>query len=454
MWNIEKDPVLRSTIVAMAVFERAPDWNRLRSRIDRATRLIPRFRQRVLSPPLRLGPPRWTVEPTFDLDFHLRRMRLPERGTWRELLDAVEPIAVSAFDRARPLWEFTLVEGVEPGDGGSERAAFVMKVHHSVTDGVGGMELLTHLVDFSEEAAEPEDTPALSEPEPEHLGGLDLVRESLAHTQRRMLGIARRFPATVVAATSNAVRSPIRTATRTADTARSVARILAPATAPMSPLMRERGLIRQLDAFELPLDDVKRAAKTTGGSINDIFVASVIGGLQRYHSRHGAVLDSLRMTLPINLRTHGDAPGGNKFVPARFAIPANIDDPRERVARVGTLVRSWRSEPALQMTGTLAGVLNRLPTSTTTALFGSMLKCCDFVTTNVPGAPIPVWAGGAKVAGMYAFAPTTGASLNVSLISHVDTCCIGIVTDTAAVPDPDALVECLRSGFDELLALG
>ncbi len=454
MWNIEKDPVLRSTIVAMAIFEQAPDWERLRTRIDRATRLIPRLRQRVLSPPLRLGPPRWTVEPTFDLDFHLRRLRLPVPGTWRDLLDTVQPIAGASFDRARPLWEFTLLEGLEPVDGGTERAAFVMKVHHSVTDGVGGMELLTHLVDFSEDALEPDDTPTLAEPEPEHLGGFDLVRESLAHTQRRVFGIARRLPGTIAGATSDALRHPLRTATTTASTARSIGRTLAPATGPMSPVMRERGLGRRLDSFDIALDDVKRAAKATGGSINDVFVASVIGGLQHYHARHGAVLDALRMTLPINLRTRGDAPGGNHFAPARFAIPANIDDPRARVERVGALVRGWRSEPALQMTGTLAGVLNRLPTSTTTALFGTMLKCCDFVTTNVPGAPIPVWAGGAKVAGMYAFAPTAGASINVSLISHVDTCCIGMVTDTTAVPDPDVLVECLRTGFDELLALG
>src|SRR5438552_4194386 len=83
MWNIEKDPILRSTILAVAIFDRIPDWNVLRRRMERTSRLIPRFRQRVLSPPLRMGPPRWTVEPTFDLDFHLRRTRLSGAGTAR-----------------------------------------------------------------------------------------------------------------------------------------------------------------------------------------------------------------------------------------------------------------------------------------------------------------------------------------------------------------------------------
>src|ERR1700719_3867668 len=158
MWLVEKDPILRSTIVAVALFDRPPDFDRLRARIERATCLIPRFRQRVQSPPFRLGPPRWSVEATFDLEFHLRRMRLPAPGTERTLLDALQPMAASAFDRARPLWEFTLIEGVFDPDG-TERAAFSMKVHHAVTDGVGGMALLALLVDLTADAAEPTDTP-------------------------------------------------------------------------------------------------------------------------------------------------------------------------------------------------------------------------------------------------------------------------------------------------------
>jgi hypothetical protein len=159
------------------------------------------------------------------------------------------------------------------------------------------------------------------------------------------------------------------------------------------------------------------------------------------------------MTLPINLRREGDNAAGNRFAPARFAIPLNIADPGERVRAIRALVHRQRAEPFLQLTGPLAGVLNRLPTTTTTALFGGMLKCCDFVATNVPGAPVTVYAGGARVDRLYAFAPPAGAAVNVSLISHCDTCCIGLVTDTTAIPDADVLLECIREGFDELLSL-
>ncbi|HVJ97616.1 MAG TPA: wax ester/triacylglycerol synthase domain-containing protein, partial [Acidimicrobiia bacterium] len=391
-------------------------------------------------------PPRWVVESTFDLDFHLRRLRLPPPGDAPALLDALQPIASCSFDRARPLWEFTLFEGLEGG-----RAALAMKVHHSVTDGVGGMELLAHLVDITRDATQPEDAPAA--PVPEHIGAIDLIRDGIRHNRRRALGVISRVPGTTARAAFDFVRNPIGVTATAINTARSIGRTIAPATSPMSAVMVDRGLGRRLDTFDVSMDDLRRVAKAAEGSLNDVFVAAVVGGVRRYHERHGATPDALRMTLPINLRSGSDDAGGNRFAPARFPVPTAIDDPTERVAEIRRLVKEWRAEPALQMTSTLAGVLNRLPTATTTALFGGMLKCCDFVTSNVPGAPVPVYSAGAKVERLYAFGPPSGAAFNVTLISHCDTCCIGVVIDTTAVPDPDVLVESLRSGFDELLAL-
>jgi diacylglycerol O-acyltransferase len=427
MWNIEKDPILRSTIVAVGILDREPDFDRIRRRLARASITIPRLRQRVLSPPLRIGPPRWANETNFDLDFHLRRVRLAAPADLRSLLELVAPIAQSSFDRARPLWEFTIVEGLSGG-----RAAVVMKVHHSVTDGVGGIDLLTQLVDLERDADEPD---VLAEPPaPPPFGSLSLLRDSLDHTTRRWLGISRRIPATVGEAVVTTVQAPLRAAANAIDNARSIG--------------------RRLDTLDVPLDDLKRAAKSVDGSINDAFVAAVVGGLSRYHALHGAALSELRMTLPINLRTSEHGSGGNQFAPVRFAVPAAIVDPGARMKAIGTLVRSWRAEPALRMTSTLAGVLNRLPTATSTALFGGMLKCVDFVTSNVPGAPIPVFVGGAEIEGFYAFAPPSGSAVNVTLVSHCNQCCIGIVTDTSAVPDPDVLVESLREGFAEIVSLG
>src|SRR5207248_11186032 len=149
MWAIEKDPLLRSTITAIAVLERAPDRERFTERMERASRLIPRLRQRVVASPLVPAPPRWVVDPNFDLRYHLRWVQAPAPGSLRTLLDLAEPIAMQGFDRARPLWEFTVVEGLADG-----KAALIQKLHHSITDGVGAIKIAMHMLDLEREPAE------------------------------------------------------------------------------------------------------------------------------------------------------------------------------------------------------------------------------------------------------------------------------------------------------------
>jgi diacylglycerol O-acyltransferase / wax synthase len=314
------------------------------------------------------------------------------------------------------------------------------------------MELLSHLVDVERDAV---DAPSIA-PAPfgERVSRMDMLRDGLASATsasvRTLIGV----PRTIAGTVASLARDPLGSSARAANTLQSIARTLAPATDPLSPIMRERGLGRRLDVFDVPLDDLKRAAKGSECSLNDAFVTAVAGGLARYHERHGHAVDELRMTMPINLRAGDEDSGGNHWAPARFPVPAGIGDADERMAGVRQLVRDWRTEPALALTGPLAGILNRLPTSMSTALFGSMLKGVDFVATNVPGAPVPVYAGGAAVERFYALAPPGGAAVNIALVSHVGHCCIGVVTDTAAVPDADLLLADLRAGFDEVVALG
>ena len=148
----------------------------------------------------------------------------------------------------------------------------------------------------------------------------------------------------------------------------------------------------------------KATARRAGGHLNDAFVAATTLGLLRYHEVHGAATGSLRMTMPINLRGDESELGGNRFVPARFEVPLVIDDPLDRLRIMHDLVARQRAEPSLSLVDPVAGVLNRLPHSVATGVFGSMLKGIDFVTSNVPGAPIELFSAGAKVTGMHAFA--------------------------------------------------
>ena len=444
MWTIEKDPLLRSTIMAVALLDQAPDHARVRDKIERGLRMIPRLRQRAAAPPLRVAPPQWVVDPHFDLDYHLRYVNCPGEGSLRDLLDYAAPLAMQGFDRARPLWEFTVVEGM--ADGG---AALIQKVHHSVTDGVGGMELAMMLLDLERD---PTDDPGPMEPltDAERPSPVALLREGLDHVRRRQLGIARRAAATVPGVARDAVGS----ARAAVDAARSLGRLLTPVTEPLSPIMGGRSLSVHFDLLTAPLAETKAAAKQADGKLNDAFVAAVAGGLARYHERHGAPIDELRMTMPINIRVEGQAAGGNQFVPARFPVPMNIADPVERMRVIRGLVTEQRAEPALAFTDAIAGVLNRLPTGAVTQLFGSMLKGIDFVTSNVPGAPFPVYLAGSRVEANFAFAPLSGAAANITLLSHIDEIQVGVNTDPAAVPDPDVFLACLQEGFDEIRKVG
>ncbi len=233
-----------------------------------------------------------------------------------------------------------------------------------------------------------------------------------------------------------------------------MSRLLRPALEPMSPLMRDRSLSVRYDSFQVPLPELKAASKIVAGRLNDAFVAAVAGGLRRYHRHHGHDIGVLRMTMPINIRGADDEfRAGNQFVPARFPVPIDIDDPIARMNAIRELIAGQRAEPALALTDPLANLLNRLPATATTAIFGSMLKGIDFVTSNVPGAPMPVYVAGAKVEAQIALGPMSGAATNITLLSYVDDVNIGINTDPAAIPDRDLFVECLRDGFEEITKL-
>jgi diacylglycerol O-acyltransferase len=445
MWAIEKDPLLRSTITSVSILESSPDRERFEDQLERATRTVPRLRQRVVSAPHSAAPPRYVIDEHFDLGYHVRWLKAPGDGSLRALLDMAAPLAMQGFDRARPLWEFDIVEGLAEG-----RAALVSKIHHSITDGVGAMKLTMSFLDTKPDRAR-DTSPLPIPPDPERLSPLALWREALEHETRRQTGIAQRLGGEVV----RAARDPLGTARATVEGARSTAHMLRPVTTPLSPIMGKRSLSVHFDTLTASLPRMKAAAKSVDGRLNDAFVAAVVGGLDRYHQRHDAPVEALRMTMPINVRTADQAmEAGNQFVPARFPVPLGIPDPRERMRRLTSLVASERAEPALGMVAPIAGVLNRLPVSMTTRLFGGMLKGIDFVTSNVPGAPIPIYVAGARLEANFAFGPLSGSAMNITLLSYIDELHMGVNTDRAAVPDPDVLLECLQDGIDEVEKLG
>jgi WS/DGAT/MGAT family acyltransferase len=446
MWSIEKDPMLRSTITTIMVFDRSVDGDGLREKVERASRAIPRLRQRVRANTFSIAPPRWEVDANFDLRYHLRFVVSPGEGTMAEILAIASAEAMTSFDLARPLWQMLVVDGMADG-----RSAVVVKLHHTITDGIGGVKLGMHLFDL--ETSPTADPGPLPDAPPAHvMSQWQRVLDAWGHEQRQGWEMASRvIPATAGAVARFAV-APADSLRRAGETALSLARLLAPANRPLSPVMTGRSLSVDLDTMAIPLADAKAAAKAAGGKINDFFMAGVIGGLRRYHDEHGARLEWLRMGMPISLRPAGnESVEGNQFVPTRFLVPLTIDDPAERMRVVHQLVAEQRAEPALGMVDAVSLVTRRLPQAAQIGVLGGLLRTVDVLASNVPGVPIPLYLAGAKMEAQYPFGPRSGAAVNITLLSYLDGLFIGVNSDPAAVPDQAMFMACLQDGFDEVL---
>ena len=443
-WAMESDPRLRSTVVTVIMLDRTPDWDVVRTRFEVLSRNIPIWRQRVVeSPPP--TPPRWEDAPDFDISFHMRRVSAPQPGTLDGVLEMARVAAMSDFDRARPLWTATLIEGLD--DGG---AAVLGKFHHALTDGVGGVQIAMTLFDLTEEPRDIESVQTgADEPEVRERGILsdyaDIVRYDLGLLSKGVNGALGAAPKLLF----NAIRRPLQTAASAGELAASVYRTMRPVTETGSPLMKDRTLVRRLAVHEVPLPKLKEAAHRSGGALNDAFVAGITGGLRRYHELHGVTVGDLHLTMPISVRKDGDDMGGNHITLARFDVPAGVADPAERISETHERtdkVRNEKSTPYIQI---IAGAMNLMPRW----YIGSVLRKVDFLASDVPGVPVPVFLAGAKVRVQYAFGPTIGAAVNVTLLTYCDNCALGIDVDTGAIPDFEEFCDCLVAGFDEVLAL-
>jgi diacylglycerol O-acyltransferase len=438
---MESDPALRSTVVAVAVLERSPDWEHLRKRVDRMTRLVPRLRQRVEEPPWRLGPPVWVTDRDFDLDWHMRRIRLPRSATWPAVLEVARIAAMADFDRDRPLWEVTELAGLPDG-----RVALMTKMHHSLSDGIGGVQLLAFIVDGSRHMPELDDLPPV--PDAGSFTTPSLVLESLRGNAREALAVTARVCSALPHAPA-ALTTPYESLASAVGMTASVARIVRPILRSASPVLTRRSMRRKLATFDVPLQRLRRAAIGNGGHVNDAFLAGLTGGLRRYHEAHGASVDELRVTMPVSIRKPDDPIGGNRITLLRFAVPVGLRDPAKRIARTSAISRAWQQEPAIAHTQEIAYALNRAPRS----YLQGVLRKVDFVASDVPGLTEPVFVAGARVLAYYPFGPTIGSAMNATLMSYVDNCNIGLNIDVGAVPDTDELVAHIRAGFDEVLAL-
>ena len=440
----EANPRTRSGIMGVELLDTTPDWERFRANFEHASRKVLRLRQKVVMPTLPTVAPRWVVDPDFNLDFHVRRVRAPEPGTLRDVLDLAEVALQSPMDISRPLWSATLVEGLADG-----RAATILHLSHAVTDGVGGVEMFAHIYDLERDPPAEGEAPL---PIPEDLSPNDLMREGINHLPNSIVGGARSVLGGAARLLGRVVRDPVSAVGGVVDYARSGARVMGPVSEP-SPLLRRRSLSSRSEAIDIVFSDLHKAAKAAGGSINDAYLAGLCGALRRYHEAKGIPVDTIPMAVPVNLRSDDDPAGGNRFAGINLAAPVGIADPAARILKVRKQMTQKREERAIDVVGAVAPVLSLLPDTILESVAGSIVAS-DVQASNIPIYPGDTFISGAKILRHYGLGPLPGVAMMVVLVSRAGYVTVTTRYDRASITDPALFARCLVEGFDEVLALG
>jgi diacylglycerol O-acyltransferase / wax synthase len=437
---------------AVSVLEGAPFFGPDgRFRIDEARDLVlsrlplmPRFRRRLMTVPYEQGRPIWVDDDRFDITYHVRHTALPFPGTWEQLVALTTRVQEGLLDRERPLWEIWLVEGVEGGN-----VALLQKTHHALIDGVSGVDVATLLLDMDPDvraSVVPEWTPEPAPSASQLL--LDTLRERMTE------------PAEIARSLRSLLRGPRHAVERVHQFVRSMSTMVTrDAIAPRTSINVHTGRHRRLNVVRIPLSDVKEIRRSLGGTVNDVVLAGVSGGLRRLFVHRADDTDDLhlRVLCPVSVRAddqHGAL--GNK-VSAMFvnlpvdnrpaierlsAISAQTADLKERRQAVG-------AEMLLEMTEYVAPTLMSLA-----ARVVHRQPFFNLIVTNVPGPQQPLYMMGARLLEAFPIVPLTrNLSVVVGILSYDGTLHFGLWGDRDACADLEVFANGVEDAFAELLKI-
>jgi WS/DGAT/MGAT family acyltransferase len=438
--DVEND-VTPMHIGGVSIFEGPPPpFADLRAMVERKLHHTPRYRQRVRFVPLRIGEPVWVDDPYFDIDYHLRHSAVPSPGTEAQLRATAARVFSQHLDRARPLWEIWMVEGLDEG-----RWALLSKVHHCMVDGVAATDLMSVMFDDSGEPTAA-DTWA-PEPEPSRL---DLIARSAT---RRVLD-----PAAQLRAALRMRSELLRGAAGTARALLAAAPSLRPAT---SSLTGPIGPHRVWSWAKASLADVKAVRSALGGTVNDVVLTIITNGLRdllEARSERIAPDRVVRTMVPVSVRRPGEKGAYNNRVSAVFArLPVALDDPAKRLAHIREQMDGVKSSKQAVAGDTLAQLSGFAPPLLlalgSRVMTRSLRLNMDTATTNVPGPQQPVHALGRKLLESYPYVPIVGTiRIVVAIFSYDGTLYFGVTGDRDHAPDIDVLTSGIETGLSELLA--
>jgi WS/DGAT/MGAT family acyltransferase len=444
-----ESPSAHQHVGAVTLFDAGPlrradggiDIDRVRAYVDARLHLIPRYRQRLTVVPLgtRLV---WVDDEHFNIHYHVRHTSLPRPGDERQLERLAARIVSQQLDRAKPLWEMWIVEGLADG-----RFALIAKTHHSMIDGIAGVDLMAVLLSPTDDDAIPPRPTWIPRPAP---GRFALFRAEWTRRLSEPLALLSSVPCTLAA--------PATLVSQAFESVRAVIETLGSTLHPASPTPFNRaiGPHRRIDWMMLDLAAVKAVKDTLGGTVNDVVLATVAGALRRFFERRRINPDLLdiRANVPVSLRTKEERGTlGNRIALWMTELPVAESDPLRRLAAVRATTARLKASK-LAMGAEVLAAVSEWTSSTLLALavqLSTRSRPFNLVVTNVPGPQIPLYLVGAPLRECYPIVNLlANQGLGVALFSYAGRLCWGITADWDLVPDLHDFVGDIEASFAEL----
>jgi WS/DGAT/MGAT family acyltransferase len=438
---------------ALSVFEGAPFFDdrghfrigEVRELVLSRLPLLPRFRRRLMPVPYDQGRPVWVDDDRFDITYHVRHTALPKPGSWEQLIALTTRVQEQLLDRERPLWELWFVEGLEVGN-----VALIQKTHHSLIDGVSGVDVATLLLDMSPDYVPPVVGEWMPEraPTPSQLL-LDSLRERATE------------PAEFVRSFRSMLRGPRLAAERAGELGRSMSTMvtresIAPRTSINTP---RTGRHRLFSVVRVPLADVKSIRRAFGGTVNDVVLAGVGGGFnQLLHSR-GDVVDDLRLRVmcPVSVRSDDQRGAlGNKISAIFVSLPVGHAHPADRLGEISEQTADLK-EKRQALSADLLLNMSDYVAPTLMSLAARAVHRQPFVNlivTNVPGPQQPLYMMGGRLIEAYPIVPLTqNLTIVVGILSYDGTLHFGLWADRDSSGDLELLAGGIEDAFAEMTKL-
>ncbi len=444
----QEGPVSHMHIGGLTVIEGPPPtMEEFLEQIRRRLHLVPRYRHKLAHTAIDSGRPVWIDDPNFNLDYHVRHTALPAPGRWEQLQDLTARIFSQQLDRSKPLWEMWLIEGLE-----ENRFALITKTHHSLIDGIAGVDLATVLFDLSPEPPPIASTGRPWKPHPEP-GTTQLLATGLLDAARTGVALAE--------GAMDAVAHPERALARAREVAEGLGELMWAGLnpAPETPLNVPIGPHRRFVAVESRLEDFKEIKNAFGGTVNDVVLAVVAGALRAFLISRGRRTEGqeLRALVPVSVRSDAEHHrGGNRIVVMRGPLPVYISDPLHRLRFVTQAMAGLKVSKQALGAEVIAGAQNFAPPTilAQASRLNFSTRLFNLIVTNVPGPQFPLYVLGREMlrAIPVAFLPENHA-LAIAIMSYNGQLNFGLLGDFDALPDIDVISEGIDGELETLLSL-